>query len=379
MQRGIKLGLYGLVLAGVIGGTVGWAGEGKSVALEIDGQTRTVHTTASDVSGVLKSAHVSVGAHDIVAPDESAHIRNGGKIVIDRGHLLHLTVDGKTRDVWVNADSVAEALSQLGFGAADAVSVSRAKRLDVGTTDIAITSPKRVVFRVDKRTVVIDSAGPTVEDAAKAAHIFIGPHDRVSAPVHSALKDNQIITIRRVRYAEQTADVPVPFGVTKQNDPSSLAGNESTVSAGQNGVNRVTYQLVYVDGQLSGKVVLSTSVLKAPVNQVDKVGTQQPTVTPANQAQAIAEKMVAARGWDNSQFSCLVSLWSKESGWRTNAANPSGAYGIPQALPGSKMASAGADWQTNAATQITWGLNYIAGVYGTPCAAWAHSQATNWY
>jgi hypothetical protein len=96
-------------------------------------------------------------------------------------------------------------------------------------------------------------------------------------------------------------------------------------------------------------------------------------------AQAIAQQMVAARGWGNDQYSCLVSLWNKESGWRVNAYNPSGAYGIPQSLPGSKMASVGADWQTNPATQITWGLNYITGVYGTPCGAWAHSVSYNWY
>ena len=89
--------------------------------------------------------------------------------------------------------------------------------------------------------------------------------------------------------------------------------------------------------------------------------------------------MVLARGWSESDFTALVNLWNKESGWRTTAANPSGAYGIPQALPGSKMASAGADWQTSATTQITWGLGYIAGRYGTPTAAWAHSQAYNWY
>jgi len=116
-----------------------------------------------------------------------------------------------------------------------------------------------------------------------------------------------------------------------------------------------------------------------------------PTVTPTNtlaaaaatpdpgSAQAIAQQLVAARGWGSDQYNCLVSLWNKESGWRVNAYNPSGAYGIPQALPGSKMASAGADWQTNPATQITWGLNYISGVYGTPCGAWAHSVANNWY
>jgi hypothetical protein len=97
-------------------------------------------------------------------------------------------------------------------------------------------------------------------------------------------------------------------------------------------------------------------------------------------AQAVAWEQVQARGWGADQFACLVSLWNKESGWRVNAANASsGAYGIPQALPGSKMASAGADWQTNAATQITWGLGYIAGRYSTPCGAWTHSQLTGWY
>ncbi|MDR1513921.1 MAG: lytic transglycosylase domain-containing protein, partial [Propionibacteriaceae bacterium] len=77
---------------------------------------------------------------------------------------------------------------------------------------------------------------------------------------------------------------------------------------------------------------------------------------------------------------CLKSLWERESGWRYNASNPySGAYGIPQALPGSKMASAGADWRTNPETQIIWGLGYIAGRYSTPCGAWSFFQSHNWY
>jgi hypothetical protein len=85
-------------------------------------------------------------------------------------------------------------------------------------------------------------------------------------------------------------------------------------------------------------------------------------------------------GWGDEQFSCLVSLWQKESGWNYQAENPSsGAAGIPQSLPGSKMASAGSDWATNATTQVTWGLDYIKRGYGTPCAAWSHSQSVNWY
>lgn len=110
-------------------------------------------------------------------------------------------------------------------------------------------------------------------------------------------------------------------------------------------------------------------------------GWAPPFVTPdPGSAQAIAYDMVLARGWGDDQFSCLVALWNRESGWRVNAYNrSSGAYGIPQALPGNKMASAGADWETNPATQISWGLGYIAGRYGNPCGAWGHSEATGWY
>jgi hypothetical protein len=94
----------------------------------------------------------------------------------------------------------------------------------------------------------------------------------------------------------------------------------------------------------------------------------------------IARSLLPQFGFSSDQFGCLDSLWTKESGWNTAADNPSSsAYGIPQALPGSKMASAGADWATNPATQIEWGLGYIRDSYGSPCGAWAHSQAYNWY
>ncbi|WP_237719678.1 transglycosylase SLT domain-containing protein [Salinibacterium sp. PAMC 21357] len=97
-------------------------------------------------------------------------------------------------------------------------------------------------------------------------------------------------------------------------------------------------------------------------------------------AQAIAQSILASQGMGAAEYNCLVSLWNRESGWNVYAMNSSsGAYGIPQALPGSKMASAGADWATNPATQISWGLSYIAGRYGTPCGAWAYSESHGWY
>ncbi len=102
-------------------------------------------------------------------------------------------------------------------------------------------------------------------------------------------------------------------------------------------------------------------------------------VATPSQAKAIAKKAVAKRGWSTKQYSCLVKLWSRESGWRVKAANSSGAYGIPQALPGSKMKSKGSDWRTSAETQISWGLSYIKGRYSNPCKALSHSDRTGWY
>ncbi|MEB0285515.1 MULTISPECIES: lytic transglycosylase domain-containing protein [Cryobacterium] len=153
-------------------------------------------------------------------------------------------------------------------------------------------------------------------------------------------------------------------------------------------------QVVQVNGSYSNTIVRESYTVTekpkpAPVPVVvaakssskSSSSASAPTAAVANpgSAQAYAAGAVAARGWGEDQYSCLVALWNKESGWRVNAENPSGAYGIPQALPGSKMASAGADWATNAGTQIEWGLGYITGRYGTPCGAWAHSVDSGWY
>lgn len=138
----------------------------------------------------------------------------------------------------------------------------------------------------------------------------------------------------------------------------------------------------------------STNTTPAPVAQKAVTTTQAATPSPAasstpaappvsvspGSAQAEAANQMQAFGWGADQLACLIPLWQKESGWNVLAANPSsGAYGIPQSLPGSKMASAGADWQTNPATQIKWGLGYIKDRYQTPCGAWNHSITVGWY
>ncbi len=94
---------------------------------------------------------------------------------------------------------------------------------------------------------------------------------------------------------------------------------------------------------------------------------------------AVACAILPQFGFGIEQMSCLVPLWNKESGWNPHAGNASGAYGIPQALPGDKMAQYGDDWADNPVTQIKWGLSYIKGRYNDPCGAWDTWQANGWY
>ncbi|TXK04180.1 phospholipase [Microbacterium mitrae] len=173
-----------------------------------------------------------------------------------------------------------------------------------------------------------------------------------------------------------------------------LADSLTVTGAADEALTMNTAQLVAA----TEEVVTATSTIRADLLvTAQRVAAEQAAAEQAAAEAAAAEALAAANtpdgarataesialndyGWGSDQFACLESLWSKESGWNYQAENSSsGAYGIPQSLPGSKMATVADDWATNATTQIIWGLQYIDAVYGSPCGAWSHSQATNWY
>jgi hypothetical protein len=109
---------------------------------------------------------------------------------------------------------------------------------------------------------------------------------------------------------------------------------------------------------------------------------QAPAPAPASANAALGQQMAAAPpyDWTGGQWACLDWLWTRESGWRMVwNFQGSGAYGIPQSLPAGKMAAAGPDYMTSPATQIKWGLGYVAATYGTPCNAWGHETTDGWY
>ena len=152
-------------------------------------------------------------------------------------------------------------------------------------------------------------------------------------------------------------------------------------------LERQRQQMIVMDAashtmHMVGAPKLASRVSSSTVSSSGGTGGGGISAPPPNPgtAQSIAYNMMSSFGFDpKSQFPCLDDIWTRESGWNYLAENASGAYGIPQALPGSKMASAGADWATNPATQIKWGLGYIQSIYGTPCNAWGFWQAHSYY
>jgi uncharacterized protein YabE (DUF348 family) len=370
----------------------------KVVTLDVNGETSQVTTFANTVGGVLAAQDVKITERDLVAPALAAGVPRGGQIVVRSARPLALTIDGEQQTVWTTATTVAEALADLGVRAEEA-SLSVSRNASVSRLDgmVTVSTPKVLSVSVDGAAVETLSNATTVGAALAAMGVVLDPADSVSPALDAATEPGQVITVLRAVSSNGIETQAIPFETVREEDPTLTQGTTKVVQRGQLGQRSVTYISRQVGGQEIAREVVLDVLVAAPVTEVVKVGTKPPSkssskgggeasapavtanVDPAS-AQGIAKAKLAARGWGDDQFACLVSLWNRESGWNVSAANKSsGAYGIPQALPGSKMASAGSDWRTNPATQIEWGLGYIAGRYSTPCGAWSAFKSKGWY
>lgn len=244
-------------------------------------------------------------------------------------------------------------------------------------------APRAVVVSLHGESREVETTGQTVSDVLAELDVVLTEDDVVSPALTTIVTSDLEITVSGIETTTETVTETTPFETTKTKDDTLLKGTTVVETEGREGVATTTYLVRSVDGVEVERTPVTEVVESKPRDEVVRVGTLKVSGSGAlspSQAKAVARSMVAERGWSAEQYTCLEKLWTKESNWRVTADNPSSsAYGIPQALPGSKMASAGADWRTNARTQIRWGLGYIDGRYGTPCNAWSHSVARGWY
>ncbi len=356
---------------------------GKDITLMVDGQGQDLSVIQGSVAELLADQGITLTAHDRVYPDLDTKISDAMTVEVDYGRPIDLTLNGQQGTYWTYATTVDGVLSGLGLGESSIkVSVPQTAAVSRDGLNLTIDTGYDVTVTADGQTLSLHAFG-TVDNALAEAGLTWDADDLLTPPAGTALSDQLAISLVRVDQQTVTRDSPIPFDTQNSSDPDSPQGKVTVVTKGIDGLLTETILQTLHDGAVADEVVTGQAVTAEPVTQVTTTGTkvpETPPVVPAGDAQQIAHDMLRQRGWGEDQFSCLVSLWNRESGWRTTAGNRhSGAYGIPQALPGSKMASAGPDWQTNPATQITWGLGYISGRYGTPCGAWSSFQSKGWY
>ena len=280
--------------------------------------------------------------------------------------------------------------------------------MSVMATNQKLTSVKILLSSGYEMDVMTTST--KVSDILAENHIVVLDGESVTPAIDEELSDNKTITITKgtikanndedYMSAEEilasytqivekvvTEEVEIPYEtVTKDVSNGSSTTQNRVVQKGENGLKRVTYRIRYQNGAEIEKTEISSEIIKEPVDKIVEVRTKQVTsrggVVSGSVAeyQAYAEKRCFDYGWSDADFQALVKLWNKESRWNPYASNSSsGAYGIPQALPASKMATYGTDYRTNYKTQIEWGLSYIKSRYGNPTNAWNQSCRKGWY
>ena len=381
--RSRRLLAHAAVLTLVTAGTGAFATLHKTVDVDVNGTEIQVSTFGRTVADVLAAADVQFSDMDLVVPEPWESASSGQEIVVRHARELELVIDGEQRTVWTTALTVGDAIDALGERAQGAhVSVSRSSTLP-RTEPLVVSTRKAMSVEVDGQVLELESSLPTVREALMEVGLILNEGDRLSVDLDAPAEEGLEIEVTRAQVVAGTVVETMKFGEKEVKDSSRAKGTRIVQQQGRVGERQGTYTATGGDGEEIDRQILASVIVAEPQDRIVLVGTMEvpdvPPVKPGT-AKAIAKELAAKRGWGDDEFKCLVALWQKESGWRVNAHNKSsGAYGIPQALPGNKMAKFGDDWRTNPETQIKWGLSYISGRYSTPCGAWGHFLRKNWY
>jgi uncharacterized protein YabE (DUF348 family) len=292
-------------------GQAAYAASAKEVAVSVDGQRTTVRTHGSTVRDALAAAHLSVGAHDLLAPDATTHLTSRTTVVVRRGREVQLVVDGQQRTVWVTATSVDEALGQIGMRTAGALlSADRSRAIPLKGFSLDIRTRKTVQVLDAGKVRRVSTNALTVQQALHDAHIALRLTDRLSVLRRATVRNGMVIAITRIRGAQVSEDRAVPFRTVRRPDSSMYTGETRTVREGRVGVVHRVYNVRYVNGRLAAKVLAKPSVRTAqPVDEVVAYGTKQ--------------RPYSVAGADGLNWGALANC---ESGGNPRAVSSGGTY-----------------------------------------------------
>lgn len=383
----IGVAMFALVTIGSMGRAMADNGtadnEQHMVTIYDRGVEQTIITRAGTVREALAQARISVDAVDIVEPSlDERLVAQNYNVNVYRARPV-VVEDGSTRIRTITAAQSPAKIARAANITLYPEDDTEIKRVDDvvldGGAGLKLTVDRATPFtfvlygkRLDART-----QASTVGDMLKEKSVTLGKNDQASVPLETPVVAGMMVQVWRngVQTVTQEEEIAAPVEQIKDQDRSR--GFKEVRTPGKPGKKQVTYEINMQNGvEVSRKIIQSVTTLE-PVKQVEVIGAKGCANDPAAN-RVLGHRLMLEYGFGEDQWQYLDKLWSHESGWIECKANygGSGAYGIPQALPGSKM---GPGWQEDPEVQIRWGLGYIKGRYANPQGAYNHWQTKNWY
>lgn len=270
--RPVVLGLFVLAL---LGGNAAYAASARTVVITVDGQRQTVATHAGSVAGALAAAHLTVGAHDLLAPAKATKLTDQVQIILRRGRQMALTVDGKKRQVWVTALSVREALEQVGLRDPGALlSADRSREIPLKGFSLDVRTRKDIQLIDGGKLRLAATHAVVVSDLLRELKVVVRPQDKVAPAGSAAVRDGLVVRVIRVDGHMVSDDVAIPFAVVRHPDSSMYVGTTKVLHPGEVGVMHRLYALTFVNHKLASKKLAFQKRTASPVTKVVAYGTK---------------------------------------------------------------------------------------------------------
>lgn len=345
MRKIIPVVAVGAVLA-VTGTSVGYAALNKDVTMSVDGQPTTLTTTAGTVGELLQDEGIEVTSRDIVAPDPAAKVADGTRVAVQFARQVSFTVDGEKKTVWTTATNLDQALAALGMNTAGAdLSTSRSASIGREGLAVDVATLKRVTVQVAGKKRQVETTGTTVADALAAAKVKADKDDKLSAAADEPLKAGGTIRYTRVDVKSVQEKEKVSFRTVRKDSASLTRGKTEVDTTGRAGTRTITYREVREDGKVTSRKETASKVTTQPRSQVVLVGTKAPKKAPKPAASSSGSSSSSSNSSGSSSRSsgssapsvASGSVWDRlaqcESGgnWSINTGN--GFYGGLQFTP----------------------------------------------
>lgn len=381
------------------------------VILHADEETQALPTREKTVGELLENAEITLNEGDVVEPSADTPIEEDDfRINVYRAAPVMIEDDGARTMAYSAARTPRSIADQAGLSVhpEDEVITEPSKdflRDGIGSK-VTINRSTPVVLNLYGASLQIRTMATTVGDLLTEKNVQLAPDDTVSPARETVLSENSQVFVTRFGVQVISTEESIPMPVQTIDDNSLSYGTIAVRQRGTEGKKSVTYQLELRNGIEVSRTMIQEVIISPPVTQIVARGTsgkfenfnadgiparvfcgspKQRNWKNINTSNAaLGRAMAAAKGWSGAQFNALLELFACESSWNERAGNPSsGAYGIPQALPASKMgdpaACGGANYLTDPQIQISWGLCYIQRRYGTPSGALDFHYRNNYY